>query len=77
MFKNYQDVVNLNPKQIKIYRLAIYGVEALSEQEYKLLNQFQKTVIINNHQNAQKLINRWKQEITQLKINGFLSKLFL
>lgn len=76
VFKNYQDVVNLNPKQIKIYRLAIYGVEALSEQEYKLLTKIEVKRIISKQKHTQKLINRWKQQIVQIKVNSLLSKLF-
>jgi hypothetical protein len=75
--KNYQDeAVNLNPTQIKMYRLALYGVEALSDKELKNISYREKLNIRHKHEITQKLINRWKQQITQLKVNGLLSKLF-
>lgn len=76
-FKNYQDdVVKLNPKQIKMYRLALYGIEALSEKEQSCLTALERINIKHKQNTTQKLINRWKQHITQLKVNNLLTKLF-
>ena len=75
--KNYQDVnVNLNPHQIKMYRLALYGIETLSEKEVIHLSPIDKLNIKHKQEVTQKMINRWKQQLTQSKINSFLSKLF-
>ena len=76
-FKNYQDdVVKLNPQQIKLYRLALYGIEALSEKEQCCLTALEKINIKHKQKTTQKLINRWKQNITQLKVNNLLINLF-
>jgi hypothetical protein len=75
-FKNYQDYVNLNPKQIKLYRIAMYGVEALSDKEREILSFREKLNIKHKHSNTQKFINRWKQQLTHKKINSLLASLF-
>lgn len=75
-FKNYQETVNLNPKQIKIYRLAVYGIEVLKEKELKMLSKMEKVKIIENQKETQLVLNRWKQQITDIQINKLLSKLF-
>lgn len=75
-FKNYQETVNLNPKQIRVYRLAIYGIEILSEKELKMLTVMEKSKLIENQKQTQIVLNRWKQQITDIQINNLLSKLF-
>lgn len=75
-FKNYQETVNLNPKQIKVYRLAVYGIEVLKENELKMLSETEKVKIIENQKETQLVLNRWKQQITDIQINKLLSKLF-
>ena len=76
-FKNYQDdMIKLNPKQVKIYRLALYGIEALSEKEQSHLTALEKINIKYKQKLTQKIINRWKQQITHIKVNNLLSKLF-
>lgn len=76
-FKNYQDdVIKLNPKQVKMYRLALYGVEALTEKEYCKLSALDKINIKYNQKITQKLINRWKQQLVNFKINNLLLNLF-
>lgn len=75
-FKNYQESVNLNPKQIKIYRLAVYGIEILKENELKMLSQMEKAKLIQDQKETQLVLNRWKQQITDMQINKMLSGLF-
>jgi archaellin len=75
-FKNYQESVNLNPKQIKIYRLAVYGIEVLKENELKMLSQMEKAKLIQDQKETQLVLNRWKQQITDMQINKMLSGLF-
>jgi hypothetical protein len=75
-FKNYQENVNLNPKQIRIYRLAVYGIEILTEKEVKMLSAIEKARLIENQKQTQIVLNRWKQQITDIQINRTLSKLF-
>lgn len=76
-FKNYQDnVVNLNPLQVKLYRRALYGIEALSEKELSTISTLDKLNIKHKQKITQRIINRWKQQITHLKVNSLLTKLF-
>lgn len=76
-FVKYQDVaVNLNPTQVKMYRLALYGVEALSQQEVDKLSFKDKLQIENKKKSNQLKINRWKQYLTHAKVNSLLIKLF-
>lgn len=74
--KVYQDIpsFNLNPTQVRMYRVAVYGIDALSQEEVKHLA-FQETLSIAKKQNrAQRLINRWKQQITSTAVQDFLNR---
>ena len=59
--RNYDEKVKLNPKQIKLYRQAIYGIDALSEKEKNILTFSDKLKIEKNQKITQTKINRWKQ----------------
>lgn len=74
--KNYDDIPKLNVKQLKLYRIAIYGVEALSEAEKSTISFKEKFNIEKNKIKTQKNINRWKQEISCKIVDNILSKLF-
>lgn len=67
---------NLNPKQIRLYRISMYGLEAFKETELSKLSALEKINIKYKQEYTQKIINRYKQHITQVKINNLLSKLF-
>jgi len=67
---------NLNPKQIKMYRVSMYGLEAFQETEIKKMSAIDKINIKYKQQHTQKIINRYKQHVTQVKINNLLCKLF-
>ena len=70
------DNVNLNPHQVKLYRLAMYGVEALSDDEKNKLNFKETLKIINNKEYTQKMINRWKQELIVTSVDNLFLSLF-
>lgn len=74
--RNYDEKVKLNPKQVRLYRLAIYGLDALSDQEKQLLTFSEKLKIEKNQKITQLKINRWKQKLTNSRINNLLSSLF-
>jgi hypothetical protein len=74
--RNYDEKVKLNPKQIKLYRQAIYGIDALSEKEKNILTFSDKLKIEKNQKITQTKINRWKQNLTNSKIDNLLSSLF-
>ena len=72
----YQEKLRLSPKQVKMYRLAVYGVEALTPEEFKVMSSSESDSIRKTQSRAQRLINLWKQEIVNRKLDGFLIKLF-
>lgn len=76
--KSYQDTgtLHLNSKQVKLYRVSVYGVEALTEEEIKDLNFSQSLKITRMQNRCQRLINQWKQQITSKMVNEFLQKMF-
>jgi len=68
--------VNLNPHQVKLYRLAMYGVDALNEEEKNKLNFKDSLKIIKNKEYTQKMINRWKQELIVRSVDNLFLSLF-
>jgi hypothetical protein len=74
--KTSNDGFNLNPKQVKMYRVSMYGLEAFKESEINNMSVIDKINIKYRQEHTQKIINRYKQHVTQLKINNLLSKLF-
>ena len=74
--RNYDEVLRLNPKQLKLYRVAIYGVEALSDVEKSHLD-FKKKFEIEKNKRMNKInINKWKQSISCNTVDNILSRLF-
>jgi hypothetical protein len=67
---------NFNERQEKIYSKLVYGLEAYSELEIKKLSTKLKKRIIVNYTITQKLLNRWKQEIINEMVDGFLCRMF-
>jgi hypothetical protein len=72
----YQEKLRLSPKQVKMYRLAVYGVEALTPEEFKVMSASESDSIRKTQSRAQRLINLWKQEIVNNTVNEFLVTLF-
>lgn len=71
-----RESLSLNPNQVKLYRKALYGIEALTPEEVKQLT-FQENLRITRLQNkCQRLINKWKQEITNNVVLDFFTLLF-
>jgi hypothetical protein len=75
-FIKENDNVNLNPHQVKLYRLAMYGVDALNEEEKNNLNFKESLKIIKNKEYTQKMINRWKQELIVKSVDDLFLSLF-
>lgn len=74
--RSYDDKLKLNPKQVRLYRLAIYGLDALSDEERQHLTFSKKLKIEKNQKITQLRINRWKQKLTNVKVDDLLSSLF-
>jgi hypothetical protein len=70
------DTPVFNERQQKMYLEALYGLSVHPEE---LVNRMPKNVmmrIITRCEIVQRVINRWKQEIVNEKVDGFLLRLF-
>jgi hypothetical protein len=76
--KKYQKLEEyyLNPQQVKLYRLAMYGLDALQEDELRRLSFGEKLKIRQQQEITQRNINRWKQKIVSEAVSDFLKSLF-
>lgn len=74
----YQEIEEpvFNSRQQKIYSEAMYGLSVYSEEEIRRLPKPVVIKIIARCNTVQTLLNRWKQEITNEKVDGLLTKLF-
>ena len=68
--------LELNAQQNLLLDKAIHGINAYPPKEREAMTPFQKKLITTKHQKNQRLINRWKQELTNNMINNLLLSLF-
>jgi len=66
----------LSVTQNELYKRSMIGIEFYEKEEIYSMNSGKKDKIIKKHKQVQKLMNQWKQEITNNITNGWLSKLF-
>jgi hypothetical protein len=70
------DVYVFNKKQEKMYLEALYGLSIYSEE---VVNKLPKNVVVkimSRCEVVQKILNRWKQEIVNQRVDGLLLSLF-
>lgn len=74
----YQEIEKpvFNEKQQKMYSEALYGLNIYSEEQIKKMPKSVVMKIAQRCQAVQMIINRWKQEIVNDRVDGFLLKLF-
>lgn len=65
-----------NKFQQKLYAETLYGLNYYSEQEVYAMPKFKKLSIITKYAKAQRILNRWKQEIVYERVDSFLLTLF-
>lgn len=65
-----------NKEQQRLYAEVIYGLTIFKPEEISKLSPKKKYEIVTTFKKSQKILNEWKQEIINVKINGFLSKMF-
>lgn len=65
-----------NKEQQRLYAEVIYGLTIFKPEEISKLSPKRKYEIVTTFKKSQKILNEWKQEIINFKVNGFLSKLF-
>jgi len=67
---------NLNLKQVKLYRLAVYGLKALTEEELNNISYQDLKKIELLQKKSQVYLNRLKQQKTNIFVDNFLKSLF-
>jgi hypothetical protein len=65
-----------NPVQEKLYLPLIYGLKAFPEEKLEKIPNPIKQKIVNKHKEVQRLVNKWKHEITNKSIDKLLLSLF-
>lgn len=70
------DATHLSPKQKEAYHKLLYGFKMFTSEELKALNASARQSILINYTKAQRLLNRWKQDIIHSNIDNFMLSLF-
>jgi hypothetical protein len=65
-----------NKLQQKLYAETLYGLGYYSNQDLCVMPKFKKLSIETKYAKAQRILNRWKQEIVFEKVDSFLLSLF-
>lgn len=76
--KKYQtfDKPAFNHKQQKLYSETVYGLNAFTKAEVKQMSAQRKRSIIQKYTACQDVLNEWKQDIVNQKVDHFLQTLF-
>lgn len=70
------DYTKLNPEQHRMFKRVLHGLNVYSKEEVKAMHWDKKRRIIKVWKRGQKIINEWKQTISNKKVNGYLSEYF-
>lgn len=76
---NYQfkkPIKDFTPLQEELYSKVVYGFNAFTSKELSTMSSSKRFHVKLMYNKAHKLLNRWKQEIINEKINNFFLKLF-
>ena len=65
-----------NEVQNKMYRRIVYGVEALNKAELTTMSKNEISKIQKDYSRAQVILNRYKNQVMNQSLNGFLEKHF-
>lgn len=65
-----------NANQQKIYSQAVYGLSSFTQEELKIVPETVKSLILNKWSKAQDVLNLWKLEIVNHRVDSVLSSLF-
>lgn len=65
-----------NPVQEKLYSQVVYGFAAYEEKAVERMSSKTKEFIKFRYAKAQQLINKWKQELSNKYVDGFLLSMF-
>lgn len=65
-----------NEIQQKLYAEAVYGLSYYSEKDVREMSKSKKLRLLAKYAKAQRVLNRWKQEIVYDRVDSFLLALF-
>lgn len=74
-YQHVEDPV-FNKIQQKLYAETVYGLNYFSEKEVKDMTKSKKLRVLARYAKAQRILNRWKQEIVYEKVDKFLLAFF-
>ena len=74
----YQSVDNpgFNKIQQKLYAEVVYGISHYSEEEVSKMSKTKKLRLLARYAKAQRILNRWKQEIVSETVDSFMLTFF-
>jgi radical SAM superfamily enzyme with C-terminal helix-hairpin-helix motif len=70
------DYTYLSPVQTELYKRLLTGLSYYTPEQLYAMNSSKKSKIFKKHEQAQKVLNIWKQELTNKITNNLLSGLF-
>lgn len=76
--KKYQQLESpvFNKIQQKLYGEAVYGLSYFSTDAVEQMSKSKKLRVLAKYAKAQRILNRWKQEIVHSKVDSFLMAFF-
>lgn len=74
----YQDIEQplFNKTQQELYAETVYGLSYYSDKDVKKMSKTKKFRVITRYSKAQRVLNRWKQEIVYEKVDKLLLTFF-
>jgi len=75
-YQNIKKVTRFTPVQEELYSKIVYGFLACTKEEINTMSKSKKHYISMTYTKAHRILNRWKQEIINEKIDGLFTKLF-
>ena len=75
----YQEVeknIHLSPKQKDLYSKVVYGFKAFTKEELESMNEQTKLNVSITYTKAQRILRKWKQDITFTNLDRLLLALF-
>lgn len=66
----------LNKTQQRLYSEVIYGLHYYEEEKVAMMTESKRRQIVDSYRKAQKVLNRWKQQLVNQTVNNFLLSLF-
>jgi len=76
--KRYQELEKpaFNKVQQQLYAEAVYGLSHYSEDDVNKMSKSKKLRVLAKYAKAQRILNRWKQEIINERVDSFLMAFF-